>query len=450
MRLNSPDTSGWRFRRPIVAALFVAVATFSVSNGTANAFSLWEFLFGKSSETTTKNEPAAAGKEPAPSPASKPAAPATVAQPAVQPVAQPATSGPPVPVALPHVQRLTEYIELTGNAASVNTVKLIARVEGYLESIHFLDGQLVKKDDLLFTVQQEQYKAQLDQAEAQVRATQAAVHYAQTEVERYSALEKKGAATQVVVDNWNYQAAKSQSELASAIAQVEIAKLNLGYTEVRAPFDGQMGKHLIDVGNVVGGGGQQAALAEILQLDPIYVVLNLSETEVLQIRQNLGSRRLSYADLINIPVEVGLDNDAGQFPLRGTIQYVAPGIDPQTGTLFVRGILPNPNHVLLPGFFVRVRLPRGRVLAQAVLVPDRAVQTDQGGRYLLVVNQDDVVEQRYVKLGPLDNSMRAIESGVTAQDRIIVSDFWRVAPGAKIAPKLVALDDTGRIMDGSP
>ena len=276
------------------------------------------------------------------------------------------------------------------------------------------------------------------------------VHYAQTEVERYSALEKKGAATQVVVDNWNYQAAKSQSELASAIAQVEIAKLNLGYTEVRAPFDGQMGKHLIDVGNVVGGGGQQAALAEILQLDPIYVVLNLSETEVLQIRQNLGSRRLSYADLINIPVEVGLDNDAGQFPLRGTIQYVAPGIDPQTGTLFVRGILPNPNHVLLPGFFVRVRLPRGRVLAQAVLVPDRAVQTDQGGRYLLVVNQDDVVEQRYVKLGPLDNSMRAIESGVTAQDRIIVSDFWRVAPGAKIAPKLVALDDTGRIMDGSP
>jgi len=434
MRLNSSKANGWKIRPPAVGALLLVVGNLGVSIGPADAASVWDYLFGKNSQSTRKDGAGDTAGQPPPALADKDAPAATN---------QPTAPGQPVTVALPRVQRLTEYIELTGNAASVNTVKLIARVEGYLEKIHFLDGQLVKKTDLLFTIQQDQYKAQLEQAEAQVRAMRAAVHYARTEVARYSALERKGAATQVVVDNWNYQAAKSESELASAIAQVQIAKLNMDYTEVRAPFDGQMGTHLIDVGNVVGGGGQQAALADILQLNPIYVVLNLSEQEVLQIRQNLGGRRLDYADLVNVPVDVGIDDGAGRFPLRGKIQYVAPGIDPKTGTLFVRGILPNPNNVLLPGFFVRVRLPRGRVVPQALMVPDRAVQTDQGGRYLLVVNQDDVVEQRYVQLGTLEGNMRFIESGLDAQDRVVISDFWRVTPGMKITPKLVPLDDTG-------
>ena len=331
----------------------------------------------------------------------------------------------------------------------MNTVKLIARVVGYLEGMDFCDRPLDNKNDLLFTVQQEQYKAQLEQAEAQVKATQAAVKYAPHRVARYSALEKKGAATQVVVDNWNYQAARSEPAWRRPSLR-SISPSSIGLLRGGAPFDGQMGKHLIDVGNVVGGNGQQAALAEILQLDPIYVVLNMSEQEVLQIRRNLGSKPLSYADLINIPIEVGLADHAGSFPLRGKLHFVAPGIDPQTGTLLVRGILPNPNHILLPGFFVRIRLPRGRVVAQALMVPDRAVQTDQGGRYLLVVNQDDIAQQHYVTLGELDGSLRAIETGISAQDRVVISDFWRVAPGAKVTPKLVTLDETGSPMDGNP
>jgi RND family efflux transporter MFP subunit len=354
---------------------------------------------------------------------------------------------PPVPVVRPRAQSVTDYMVVTGNAAAVNAVKLVARVEGYLDKIHYEDGQFVKKDDLLFTVQQDQYKAQLQQAQAQVLTAQAALLYAKTELVRYAKLVKQDAATQTEVDHWTFERASAEAQLLSAQAQVTLAKLNLSYTEVRAPFDGIVGKHLIDPGNLVGGGGQQAALAEITQLDPIYVVANLSEQTVLKVRENLNQHRLTFADLQKVPVDVGTAADQTGFPLQGTIEYVAPGLDPQTGTLLVRGILPNPNRDLLPGFFVNIRLPMGRVDRNALLVPDRALQEDQGGRYLLVLNKDDVVEQRYVQLGQLIGALRVITSGLKLDDRVVVGDLWRANPGTKVTPQLTTLDTTSA---GSP
>jgi RND family efflux transporter MFP subunit len=208
---------------------------------------------------------------------------------------------------------------------------------------------------------------------------------------------------------------------------------------VTAPFDGQMGRHLVDPGNMVGGDGGQPVLAEIMQLDPIYVVANISSDQALQIRQNLDQRRLTLEELHQVPIEAALADETG-FPHRGTLQYVAPQIDTHTGTLYVRGILTNPDRTLLPGMFVNIRLPMGKVSKSALLVPQRSLQEDQGGQYLFVVGQDGVVQKRYVQVGAIVGDLQVASSGVSRDDRIVVGELWRVNPGTKVTPKLTTLD----------
>ena len=364
--------------------------------------------------------------------------PAKPAAPAQQPQPWGGGASQGIPVAHPLVQTVSEYVELTGNAASVNVVKLFARVEGYLEAILFADGARVRSGTKLFTVQQDQYKAQLQQAQAQVRLQQAALLHAKTEVVRYTALVKKDAATQIEVDNWVYQQAAAEANLSSAQAQVTLAQLNLSYTDIKAPFDGLMGRHLVDPFNVVGGPGQPAVLAEITQLDPIYAVANLNETDLKNIRDRLDNVRLSLASMTKIPVEVGLSNGTG-YPYRGHLEYVAPGIDTTTGTLMLRGIFDNHKLDMLPGMFLRIRIPMPKAIAGAVLVPDIALGSDQIGRFVLVVNKDDVVERRSVQTGEVLDGLRIIRSGLSQEDRVIVGELYKAPVGAKIAPQLTVI-----------
>ena len=349
-----------------------------------------------------------------------------------------AAAGAGIPVVRPLVQTVSEYVELTGNATTVNVVKLFARVEGFLEAVQFADGDRVRKGTPLFTVQQDQYKAQLVQAQAQVQLQQAALLHAKTEVVRYTALVKKDAATQIEVDNWVFQKAAAEANLASAKAQVTLADLNLSYTSINAPFDGLMGRHLVDPFNVVGGPGQPTVLAEITQLDPIYAVANLNEQDLQRIRSKFDNAALSLATLHKVPVEVGLANETG-FPYRGHLEYVAPGIDPSTGTLMLRGILDNHNFALLPGMFLRIRVPLPHQVAGALLVPNRAIGEDQSGMFVLVVNQNDVVERRGVQSGELLGDLRVVTSGLNREDRVVAGNLWQAVPGSKIVPDLTTI-----------
>ncbi len=439
-------------RRILATVAVVVFATaLTVGDGHADGLfqRLWDGIFGHPSAPAATPSQGATGQSATGQNATgqnatgqgasgaAPAGSATVAQNAAAPAAP---APPSIPVVLPKVQAVSQSLEVTGNAEAVNQVKLLARVVGYLDQIHFEDGQLVKKGDLLFTIQQDQYKAQLQQAQAQLQAQEVTRDHARIEVKRYTDLLKQSATSQVEVDHWVFEEKNAEANILGAQAQVAIAQLNLSYTEVRAPFDGQMGKHLIDVGNLVGGNGQQAALAEITQLDPIYVVANISSQQALDIRANLDQRRLSLEDLHQIPIEAALSDETG-FPHRGTLQYVAPAIDASTGTLYVRGIMPNPTRTLLPGIFVKVRLPMGKVLQSALLVPVRTLQEDQGGRYLYVLDQDNVVQKRYVQLGTTVGALQVVNVGLARNDRVVVGELWRVNPGMKVTPAMTTISE---------
>jgi RND family efflux transporter MFP subunit len=432
-------------RRFAVVAVMAAVSSAACGSASAQGSvnrpegeleQLWNKLWGhKSAPPPAKQSPAGA----APQAPAAPGGPAQTAAPAA-PSQKAAGATPEIPVVQPKVETVTDYVEITGTAASTNIVKLIARVEGYLEKIHFADGALVKEDDLLFTIQQDQYKAQLQQAKAQLMTQQAALVHAKAEVVRYTELFRKHAASATEVDNWVYQKAAAEAGILSAQGQIDVAQLNLDYTKVRAPFDGVMGKHLVDPHNVVGGSGQPAALAEITQLDPIYVNATLSEQQALGIRANINQRRLTPADLVKVPVDVGLQKGT-DYPYHGHIEYVAPQFNPTTGTIEVRCILRNPDRNLLPGLFVRVRLPKGHVAHGALLVPARTISEDQSGLYLMIVNKDDVVEQRYVQAAQQPvGSFRVISSGLEPDDLVVIGDLWRVSPGMKVTPKLTSAD----------
>jgi membrane fusion protein, multidrug efflux system len=338
---------------------------------------------------------------------------------------------PKVVVAQPLQQDVPLYVDLTGNTKAFNEVKLEARVQGFLEQIKYVDGAAVKKGDLLFVIQQSTYQAQLDQAKATLEANKASQANAQVEYSRQSTLGQQQFASQSRVDDAKTKLAETSAAVLGAQANLEVANINLGYTEVTAPFDGIASRHLVSVGALVGYAGP-TELASVVQIDPIYVYFEVSETVVQRVKEALSRLGKTMRDVHDVPVEIGLQIEEG-YPHKGVIDYIAPQIDASTGTLQVRGIFENKDAALLPGMFARVRVPIRRP-APALLVPDTAIGTSQLGRYVLVVNKDNVVEQRTVTIGQVDKGLRVIESGLKPDDLVVIDGVQRAIPGNKVDP----------------
>jgi RND family efflux transporter MFP subunit len=340
---------------------------------------------------------------------------------------------PKVTVAIPTQQPVTRYLEATGNSAAVNSADLVARVSGFVERVNQQDGEEVAKGTPLFTIEREPYKVKLEQAKAAEMGAAATLKQAQEVFQRQSELLTRQSTSQAQHDQALATRDSAQASLDQARANTQLAQLNYDYTQVATPFDGIVTARQVSVGQYVGSAATPTVLASVIQLDPIYVNFNINERDVLRVREEIVRRGLTPEQLRNVPVEIGLQTDSG-YPHRGTLDYAAPSVDQTTGTLAARAVLKNSNHLLLPGYFVRVRIPidQGK---DALLVPDVALGSDQGGRYLLIADKNDVVEQRKVETGPLVDSMRVIESGLTAGDRVIVSGLLRAIPGQKVDPQ---------------
>ena len=344
---------------------------------------------------------------------------------------------PKVDVGLPVQRTITRYLTATGNTGPVNTVDLVARVQGFLQSISYQDGAFVKQGTTLFTIEPETYKLKLEQAQAAEAGAQASLRQADSDFKRQSDLVSRQVVSQATLEQSTSSRDNAQANLQQAQVNTRIAALNYSYTNVTAPFDGVVSARLVSIGELVGA-SSPTQLATIVQLSPIYVNFNVNEQDVLRIRAAAAAKGLTSKDLKETPIEVGLQTEIG-FPHQGKLDYAAPTVNQSTGTLAVRGILSNADRVLLPGYFVRVRVPLDQQ-KDALLIPDVALGSDQAGRYVLVVNKENVVEQRKVQTGPLEGELRVIEGGLKPDARVVIAGLLRAIPGQKVDPQLQKIE----------
>lgn len=339
---------------------------------------------------------------------------------------------PMVSVEKPKLLKITDYIIQTGNTVAYNSVNLVARIPGYLDEQNFVDGTFVKKGQLLFVIEPQPYFEQLEAAKATVAAQKAAYAYAVAEHARQLNMYKQNAASLNNVEVWAAKRDEGKAEVDKAEAGKINAEINYSYTHVLAPFDGRMGRHLVDLGNYVGN-GEATKLATIEQIQPIFVYINMNELDLIKIRKVARKQGINPTDINKIEIDVGMQSDVG-FPHKGTLNFVNTGLNASTGTMELRALLPNAHLDLLPGLFVQVRIPISEPTPR-LTVPDAAVQYDQIGAYLYIVDKNNIVQTKRVVLGGLEQGIRAINKGISADDNIIVSGIQNATPNHPVQIK---------------
>lgn len=339
-------------------------------------------------------------------------------------------------VAAPLQQNVTEYLYVTGTVQAEKSVNMVARVEGTLESIGYKDGAKVKKGQTLFQIDPAQYKAAVKQAQGSVDQSKAKLLNTQLEYQRQSKLGQKSYASQAVVDTARANMDMAQGELEAAQGNLTQSKLNLGYTTVTAPFDGVATAHEADVGALVGQ-GSPTTLATLVSLDPIWINFTISQNAVQRIRQRLKREGKSVRSLGPIPVQAQIPG-GNSYPFHGTVDYIAPQIDASTGTLAVRGVFNNGDGGLLPGMFVRVRVPT-HTLDKALLVPAAAIGTSQQGRYVFTVDDKNIAHETAVEVARGPGDYEVITKGLKPTDKVVVGGLERVVAESKIVPEPIKL-----------
>ena len=353
-----------------------------------------------------------------------------------------AASAPPPPpqvtVAKPSKRLVADHDEYVGRFVAVDAIEVRARVSGYLDAIHFKDGQLVKKGDLLFTIDRRPFEAALAQAEATLAQARANLAYAEADLERGQGLVRGSTITQQTFDQRTQAKRVAEAAVKAQEASLRQAHLDLEFTELRAPIAGRIGDRRVSAGNLVTGGttGTTTLLASITSIDPIRFEFTMDETSYLKSRRLAGEAAGSPQPGTGLPVKLKLIDEA-KFSHTGTTDFIDNAIDRASGTIRARAEFANPDGTLTPGMFARIQVPAGPP-GDAMLLPEVAVGTEQVKKFVLVVDAENIARPKYVTLGPVVEDLRVITSGLDADDRVIVNGLMRARPGVKVAPREAA------------
>jgi RND family efflux transporter MFP subunit len=353
------------------------------------------------------------------------------------PSAAPQEAPPAVTVSHPVERYITDYADFTARTAAVDSVEVRAHVWGYLDKVNFTEGALVKKGDVLCELDPRPYVALLNQAKAKVAQDEAQLRYDEAEYQRNLYLVRTGSVSQSDLDKTAAARGVDAANIAADKALVASRQLDLEYTKVTAPVSGRVSRYVVTLGNLIQSGDQGGGtlLTTIVSVDPMYAYFDVDEYTALRVRQLVREGKSDSPRDGGYPVSLGLANEQGH-PHQGTINFVDNQVNPKTGTIRARGVFPNQQEHLLPGFFARVRVPIGR-RHRALLVSDRALDTDQGQKVLYVVNEKNEVVSRPVRLGALHDGLREVTDGLKPTERVIVNGLQQVHPGITVEPKQV-------------